>query len=252
MLYLDCLDFIFKPCISGKLLVTTGLPKKVSAKSEVIDLDDPENVCQDLDDYPIQLSAASGGLLNSIHPLVCGGLSSTKDCHVIGQVGVQTEMLTNRYYFSSIPLNNTHLMLTGGFSITGTTIASTEIVSIQHQSMSGPDLPFALHGHCMTRINNETAILLGGNLGSNTYTSHTYLFNIGKLTWYPGPDLNLSRAYHSCGSFKSSAHGGRQVVIVAGGSTSSGQYLDSVEILDHLTGKWTEGILKSTFKNLEM
>jgi hypothetical protein len=43
-----------------------------SVKSEVIDLEDSNNICQDLEDYP-NGDGAVGGLLNQVDPLVCGG-----------------------------------------------------------------------------------------------------------------------------------------------------------------------------------
>jgi hypothetical protein len=62
----------------GKLLVTTGRPIDSSVKSEVIDLQDASNVCQYLNDYPIQVYYAVGGLINDVDPLVCGGKPVTR------------------------------------------------------------------------------------------------------------------------------------------------------------------------------
>jgi hypothetical protein len=50
--------------VPGKLLVTTGHPSADAVKSEVIDLEDPSNICQPLEDFPIELTASTGGLLN--------------------------------------------------------------------------------------------------------------------------------------------------------------------------------------------
>jgi hypothetical protein len=74
-------------------LVTTGEPGSTSVKSEVIDLQDPSNICQNLEDYPIGVSRAVGGFLNQGDPLVCGGYPSTKVCHVVNKPGQSSEML---------------------------------------------------------------------------------------------------------------------------------------------------------------
>jgi hypothetical protein len=44
--------------LSGKVLVSTGDTYPTSVKSEVIDLEDSNNICQDLEDYPIQVEGA--------------------------------------------------------------------------------------------------------------------------------------------------------------------------------------------------
>jgi hypothetical protein len=95
----------FKPYVyfvSGKVLVTTGYWKWNSdtlGKSEVIDLEDSGNICQVLEDYPIPVYGAVGGLLNQVDPLVCGGDRGrgkdpfTKICYIVNQPGQSSEML---------------------------------------------------------------------------------------------------------------------------------------------------------------
>jgi hypothetical protein len=58
----------------SKVLVTTGYDEG-SKKIEVIDLANSTNVCQPsvLEDYPLDASEASGGLLNNNIALICGG-----------------------------------------------------------------------------------------------------------------------------------------------------------------------------------
>ena len=81
----------------GKLLVTTGYPYENGQKSEIIDLPNPGSVCEDLPDFPIQVGAASGGLLLNNQPLICGGLSSNYElqCYIVGNghfKQIQTKM----------------------------------------------------------------------------------------------------------------------------------------------------------------
>jgi hypothetical protein len=88
-------------------LVTTGNPR-----SEVIDLEDSSIICQDLEDYPIQVDGAVGGLLNQGDPLVCGGwFPYTNVCYVVNQPGQSSEMLEERAYSASLTLNSTHLWI---------------------------------------------------------------------------------------------------------------------------------------------
>jgi hypothetical protein len=91
-LYSIILSHLFTVC-SGKVLVTTGWPRSASGKCEVIDLEDSNNICQDLEDYPNQVSGTVGGLLNQVDPLVCGGNPTTNVCYVVNQPGQSSEML---------------------------------------------------------------------------------------------------------------------------------------------------------------
>jgi hypothetical protein len=59
-------------------------------------------------------------------------------------------------------------------------------------------------------------------------------------SWTQGPHLITERYSHGCGRFRSAAHHGRHVVIVAGGYNSDG-HLNSTEILDLDTDQWTVG-----------
>jgi hypothetical protein len=130
-------------------LVTTGNPFSTSVKSEVIDLEDSNNICQDLEDYPIQVWGAVGGLLNQVDPLVCGGgySSYTNVCYVLNQPGQSSEMLEERVYSATLTLNSTHIWITGGYNGNGI-LQTSEFVSIGQSAVKGPDLPYAVERHC--------------------------------------------------------------------------------------------------------
>ncbi len=62
-------------------MLATGQPRFQNSpnrtqRSEVLDLSDPtgSTKCQDLALYPTKLSSAAGGLLEGIHPVICGGV----------------------------------------------------------------------------------------------------------------------------------------------------------------------------------
>jgi hypothetical protein len=142
----------------GKLLVTTGIPKEAGVKSEVIDLFDSNNVCKDMNDFPHESYGAIGGLLNDIEPLVCGGVNSTIECYVINQNDIQTELLENRHYASSLTLNTSHIWVTGGYDgNNGNITSTTEIISLGQSSVKGPDLPEGVYDHCLAQWVKSTA-----------------------------------------------------------------------------------------------
>jgi hypothetical protein len=219
-------------------LVTTGFPRSTSVKSEVIDLEDASNICQNLEDYPIEVYGAVGGFLNQGDPLVCAGYPATNVCHVVNQPGQSSEMLEERYYSASLTLNSSHLWITGGNN--GNVLLQTsEFVSIGQPAVQGPDLPYAVFGHCLVGVNSSTALLCGGE-NSGGYLNECHYMDLEDHSWSQGPSMMTKRSSHSCGIFKSAAHQGRNIVIAAGGYYN-GDYLDSVEMLDPTTNKWIEG-----------
>jgi hypothetical protein len=219
-------------------LVTTGYPTSNSVKSEVIDLEDASNICQDLEDYPIGVHAAVGGLLNLGDPLVCGGgYPATNVCHVVNQPGQSSEMHEERYYSASLTLNSSHIWVTGGHN-GDDRLQTSEFVSIGQAAVKGPDLPYAVYWHCLVGVNSSTALLCGGE-NDGGYLNECHYMDLVDHSWSPGPSMMTKRRTHSCGIFKSAAHQGRNIVIAAGGY--NGYYLDSVEMLDPTTNKWIEG-----------
>jgi hypothetical protein len=218
-------------------LVTTGLPHYTSVKSEVIDLDDSNNICQDLKDYPIQVRGAVGGLLNQGDPLVCGGYPVTNVCYVVNQPGQSSEMLEERAFSASLTLNSTHLWITGGHY--GNALQTSEFVSMGQAAVKGPDLPYAVYLHCLVGVNSSTALLCGG-VNNGGYLNECHYMDLEDHSWSQGPSMMTKRRQHSCGIFKSAAHQGRNVVIAAGGVDGAVD-LDSVEFLDPTTNTWNEG-----------
>jgi hypothetical protein len=219
-------------------LVTTGYPTHTSVKSEVIDLEDASNICQNLEDYPFGVEGAVGGLLNQGDPLVCGGYPYTNVCHAVNQPDQSSEMLEERENSASLTLNSSHLWITGGYNDGNGFLQTSEFLSIGQPSVKGPDLPYAVYGHCLVGVNSSTALLCGGG-NSDGGMNECHYMDLEDHSWSQGPSMMTKRGYHSCGIFKSAAHQGRNIVIAAGGVNSA--YLDSVEFLDPTTNTWNEG-----------
>jgi hypothetical protein len=220
-------------------LVTTGFPRATSVKSEVIDLEDSSNICQDLADYPIQVEGAVGGLLNQVDPLVCGGkYPYTNVCYVVNQPGQSSHMLEERSHSASITLNSTRLWITGGYG--DGRLQTSEFKPYA----KGPDLPYVVYGHCLVGVNSSTALLCGG-FNHDGHLSRCRYMDWEDHSWSQGPSMMTTRRDHSCGIFKSAAHQGRNVVIAAGGQNVANMdydhLLDSVEFLDPTTNTWNEG-----------
>jgi hypothetical protein len=230
-----------------KVLVTTG--KDVgSQKMEIMDLNNPTNVCQPsfLADYPLdQVHGATGGLLTNNNALICGGREGWKnyildDCFSIGininPHGIKkTKSLTPyRSYAASVVWNSTTLWMTGGW--VGIWTKSTEFVQLTGTT-PGPDLPLEVYDHCLVSLNDTTVLLIGGVLQSGTTSKATFYYDTDHKTWTDGPSLILGRNGHSCALFKShTVHGHTDTVIVTGGNN-----LASTELLNLDSNNWQSG-----------
>jgi hypothetical protein len=227
-----------------KVLVTTGIDVG-SKQIEIIDMDDPTNVCQPsfLADYPFdEVSGASGGLLTNNNALICGGYGSETldDCFAINENGITngSRLTQPRSSAASVVWNSTTLWLTGGWlDDTGRT-KSTEFVQLTG-STPGPDLPLEVSYHCLVSLNDTTLLLIGGRLQGGTYSKATYYYNTDHNTWTDGPSLTIGRDDHSCALFKSPQHGHTDTVIVTGGF--DGGELASTEFLNLESNSWQSG-----------
>jgi hypothetical protein len=228
-----------------KVLVTTGSAIG-SKKMEIMDLEDPTNVCQPssfLADYPIdRVRAVSGGLLTNNNALICGGEGGSKrldDCFSINHNGIKngSSLSQPRSYAASVVWNSTTLWLTGGI-IGNVRTKSTEFVQLTGTT-PGPDLPLEVANHCLVSLNDTTLLLIGGYLQNRTRSKASIYYNTDHMTWTDGPSLTIGRTGHSCALFKSPQHGHTDTVIVTGGQNAGN--LASTEFLSLESNSWQSG-----------
>jgi hypothetical protein len=228
-----------------KVLVTTGYYEG-SKKIEIIDLEDPTNVCQPsfLADYPIdQVSGASGGLLTNNNALICGGKVDGErldDCFAINENGIKngSRLTLPRAWPASVVWNSTTMWLTGGYSVNPGDTKSTEFVQLTGTTL-GPDLPLEVSSHCLVSLNDTTVLLIGGYLHNGTTSKGTFFYNTDHKTWTDGPSLTIGRSGHSCALFKSPQHDHTDTVIVTGGKNAGS--IDSTEFLNLESNSWQSG-----------
>jgi hypothetical protein len=228
-----------------KVLVTNG-QYVGSKKLEIIDLEDPTNLCQPsfLADYPIdEIQGASGGLLTNNNALICGGFDwlfeRLDDCFAINENGITNgpRLSQPRYEAASVFWNHTTLWLTGGYIYNYVKTKSTEFVQLTGTT-PGPDLPLEVSSHCLVSLNDTTILLIGGYIPGG-HRSNTFFYNTDHKTWTDGPSLTIGRSSHSCALFKSPQHGHTDTVIVTGGY--NGDDLASTEYLNLESNSWQSG-----------
>ena len=209
-----------------KVLIVTGSgPSDIVGTSEVIDLRNPTNQCDNFGNYTNEVFAASGGLLNGTYPLICGGAYSFGECSILGS-NMSVYLKEKRSFAASVVFNNNSLWITGGEDPQPT--GTSEFVTLADGNLynyEGPRLPVNVLGHCMLALNETTFMLTGGG---NSYEFETNTTLLMQEYWIEGPRLEIPRRVHACGILN--APNGTRYAVVSGGASVLSQ--QSVEFLD--------------------
>ena len=123
--------------IIGKLLVTSGYPVNQGIHTEIIDLINPDIKCDNLQDLPIELDLAFGGLLEN-RPIICGGhsnLTYETNCFEIGTNEIIAELNQPRCCGANMVLNEETFWISGGS--TKETKQTTEFVRLGQPTVPG-------------------------------------------------------------------------------------------------------------------
>ena len=238
-------------------MISTGDTRNYNGKkTEVIDMENSNVKCKDLDDFPMEVFDAVGANLASTKIICGGGMASTFDkCFVYKEGGWQyfATMIEGRQNAAGIVNNNTFHIFGGCNRTSGSYIGlqSSEIVNEDGSSYEGPQLPKAMYLHAIASVNSTVSIISGGRTSTCTttylcidrYSDQTWYFNHATQEFQPGPNLLEARRYHSSGTI-TDQETKEKLVVVAGGKSKSGvsvwsYYTDSTEIL--LNGNWVIG-----------
>ena len=225
-------------------MISTGYDSNNSTtKTEVIDLENNNVECKDLDNFPLEIRHAVSANLASM-PIICGGwlrnapIDSSDKCfrYMEGEWQHFATMIDRRYGAAGIVYDNA-LHIFGGYdSKESTRLQSSEIINEDGNSVEGPQLPELFHLHAIASINSTVSIITGGFQGSNYISDQTWYFNHATQEFQLGPNLLEGRNSHSSGTI-TDQNTKEKLVIVAGGG--SDVYMNSTEIL--LNGEWVTG-----------
>ncbi len=229
-----------------KVLITTGTstgepPGKIS---EVIDIENPNQTCDDYFEYPgYAVYAAVGGMLSGNRPFLCGGFDGdvSNRCYILGDSNIQALMLEKRVLAAGIVTNDgSGLWITGGLLVER--YNSTQYVYPGKDSVPGPTLPTSMEQHCLVQLDDETYMILGG-LTSLGVTSNTFFFHAGNQTFTPGPKLTRKKTQMQCGVIETD-DGSVLVVVAGGGYDSIDNNKDEIEA-------WTFGSSEASFTKMD-
>ncbi len=231
-------------------MVTTGYSRSLETRSsEVIDLDNPNNKCENLEPFPISVSGATGHLFHGNNALICGGSThggSSNECYLFaGNPFPVLIMQEHRWYPTSVILDEGRtIWIVGGrkWEDNGDhrDHDSSEILdTTRWTTKSGPSMPDGLAGHSLVQINSNKVMLMGGYDGSVHYNT-TWFFDFRSKNWTRGPDLNIGRTSFAYGLIRDSSTV-IDIVIVSGGHSNSQNEINSTEMWVVDSENWIMG-----------
>jgi hypothetical protein len=210
------------------------------------------------------MQTATGQLYSGITPTICGGYYGNFICEcnqlVNGTWNLIASMNECKGEFASAVVSNPNtqddmLVVSGGLT-SWHSLAAVEVFEGQTWNIKQfVAMPVATSGHCMVKVNNTVLYAIGGfKYGDTTSsTQNSYFFNLLENKWTSGPQLGISRSYHSCGimNWINPATGIKEkVVVAAGGIAGNSSLLASIELLflENLDAGWVSGIIKIVYK----
>ena len=218
---------------SGSLiLVATGYDGSKGDQDlvQVVDLNSNTS-CSSLQNFPSAVDGATGAVLNNI-PIICGGRDNNFEyqnaCYAYeksSQSWLLHAKMNNRKAVASTTVINGALLVSGGFN--EDYLASSEYIYPNGTVSAGPTMPTGRYSHCTITLHDGRIMLIGGHpLSSNG--KNVLVFDPDNNSFTQGPSLLYKRYNHGCALFYSAKHGGRPVVLSAGGYGQS-----TAEILDY-------------------
>ena len=228
-----------------KVMVTAGFYRvnwdwKFDNTTEVIDIDNTMSTCQTNGSYPkLKATSFTGGLLSGSLPLVCLGFQNQMTCHTPGNKTTLATMTIPRKGAASVVIvddGHDSLFITGGSRRKDQDLVdSTEFVSPQHPSTTGPVIPFPVKNHCLVPVNSSASLLIGGQDAKKKPFQNTVVLSTETktLSWQLGQvKLQHGRSHHSCGKVKD--HNGGLIIVVCGGLDETKRETSSCEMLTSL------------------
>ena len=122
-------------------------------------------MCDNIPEYPLEISTASGSYWNDNMPLICGGwdgsLTRRSECYVLknGEWQSTSENLQIPRSLHGATNIGKKIWVTGGLTNDGQRLTSTEIIHPDGKVTSGPDLPKARSSHCQVTFEDTTLII---------------------------------------------------------------------------------------------
>ena len=149
-------------------------------------------------------------------------------------------MMFPRFYPAGVQLDSTTFWILGGkFSDQGFLDSTEFITQGRTNGLPGPKLPYALENFCGVKLSKDQIFVIGGRDQSYNHRNEVWIYDPqNEFSRSQGPSLTTGRRDHSCSTMRD---GGKTLIIVAGGTTTNENVLNSVEIYDPTYKTWHSG-----------
>ena len=108
----------------------------------------------------------------------------------------------------------------------GNRFANTEYIYPNGTVAEGPTMPFGRQYHCSVTLHDGKVMIIGGFSEQTSFLRSVIVFDPKNNSFTTGPSLLYGRFEHACALFSSAKHGGRPVVMSAGGRQVTTEILD--------------------------
>ena len=142
-------------------LLVTGDPTSGSGRIEIIKENFKTEVCNQMQDYPLEVQEAAGSHWKNGKLSICGGFPSTSECYTLdnGEWKPTSQNLQiGKCCHAAFNIGN-NIWFTGGFGTNNQRLSSTEIMHHDGKITAGPDLPQARSSHCQISHGDTTFII---------------------------------------------------------------------------------------------
>jgi len=220
--------------VPDKFMLVTGYDDTYLNDTEIVDLSAVNRTCRDPADFPYQASDVVAKKIDGV-TWVCGGRTPDaylNDCFAYNELlntwdKAPGSLLIPREYSADVLLDANSWWVTGGTGFGGV-LATTEIMRLGNFSR-GPDLPWPMAEHCVTKVDETRYMFVGGSGDAGNKTS---IYDEVTDTWEYLSDMPRARAGHVCQAIYNVVDG--LEVVVAGG------FIDNTaDIYSFATGNWT-------------
>jgi len=142
-------------------LLVTGYPTTGSGIIEIIKENFKTEVCNQMQDYPLEVYWAAGTHWKDGKLSICGGNSYTTECYTLdnGEWKPTSQNLQIGRSEHAASNSGNNIWITGG--LTGSQrLSSTEIMHPDGKITPGPELPQGRYGHCQIS-HGQTTLIIG-------------------------------------------------------------------------------------------
>ena len=221
-------------------MITNGFPSANAMKTEIVDVANGVS-CSDMADFPAVLIGAVGANLDGTL-VVCSGYESSigysdKCFRFINAAWEEFATMKENRQFAAGVMHDDKLHVFSGRNSVSSYLYTSETINLDGEVSNGPDLPTAVWGHAMTKINDTVSLLSGGYKGGYD-TVQTWYYNHDTEAFTYGPDLLEGRRLHGSAIIVDKVTNAK-IAVVTGGYASGN--LDSTEML--INGQWQTGTI---------